>query len=828
MTVLAELACARAPSSTDTMKPSPEVKESITNTTTVKEPTIKKNKNPIKELFERKRELYERKQIEKAKTDIISKGTLQKVKKPRKSKKKQEFPLIRNDQYDGMAEKKKRRDIFEKKEDLNSSKTKDVYDFDEEESQIESGFSSVLSYRNKPEYNFKDISSLVSKSTNSLENGNTVNSFSKRLESMIDIKFKDNEKFAPKTKGALKAFQSEDKLVTGPMDDFVERKKGSKRSTEQVKHLKMKKKNKNTKKKSRNAWYENDSSDEFVTAAKTEDVGVGISKSQRTCSKGKQNLFAELSTSSESESLHDIEEMETIDKNELEPITEKDYEDLNKDNEKCEKSLQDDNETYNWEGNTKDNLESIISESDSESESELIIDLKKDSEENKDDKDDDDISEDDEKEDKEVTETKSEKSKKEWIPLEEALNLLEKNDNLDGITKEMKIFAKSSRMKAKRTDSESSNKFNKESKENHSPHEEPEVQDDDLPVLPEKLTTNEKPQKEPENLPLHVFLSRKVQESKKRKQLQRKNKKLQQASMANFEPIRRQRKCAIGKQGLLAEISSSDDEDYSKISQRRSKDKGESERSRKQKKESKEKRKERYIEKKHEQMIAKEQKAIEEEILRELEKNKEEGLKNNSDVEEKDNVQENEDKINKKKHQKQKSYDNEIESDSCDSESKEKKSSKGNQKKKSLKKNKLDKPKSRRNSISSGKDSKERRLSSSKRDSGDEELRTTKSWNKVDEDVGVAIGRRKRAAANQLYYWSSSSDEEEEETIETTTVPEEEDERLEQHGWIVGDSHKKMITMLAMEKQLKEKRRRSEDEFESGKGKSKKHRNSTS
>lgn len=116
---------------------------------------------------------------------------------------------------------------------------------------------------------------------------------------------------------------------------------------------------------------------------------------------------------------------------------------------------------------------------------------------------------------------------------------------------------------------------------------------------------------------------------------------------------------------------------------------------------------------------------------------------------------------------------------------------------------------------------------SNKRDSDDEELKTTKSWNKVEEGVGVAIGRRKRAAANQLYYWSSSSDEEE--MLEVApVVEEEEDDRQEQHGWIVGDSHKKMITMLAMEKQLKEKRRRSEDEFEPSKAKSKKHRNSTS
>lgn len=91
------------------------------------------------------------------------------------------------------------------------------------------------------------------------------------------------------------------------MDDFVERRRKSKRSSGEHstgKHSgKSKKKaGKSSKKKSRNAWYENDSSDEFVTKLKADDIGVGMSKSQRTCSKGKQNLFAEISsTSSESE-----------------------------------------------------------------------------------------------------------------------------------------------------------------------------------------------------------------------------------------------------------------------------------------------------------------------------------------------------------------------------------------------------------------------------------------------------------------------------------------------------------------------------------------------
>lgn len=58
--------------------------------------------------------------------------------------------------------------------------------------------------------------------------------------------------------------------------------------------------------------------------------------------------------------------------------------------------------------------------------------------------------------------------------------------------------------------------------------------------------------------------------------------------------------------------------------------------------------------------------------------------------------------------------------------------------------------------------------------------------------------RRKRIASEMLYYWSSSSDEEfgrikqsENEDCEPN------DNHIEQHGWIVGDSHKKLVTLLA-------------------------------
>ena len=92
------------------------------------------------------------------------------------------------------------------------------------------------------------------------------------------------------------------------MDEFVERKQKKRANGESnvsgrySSRSGKKKGGKSGKKKTRNSWYENDSSDEFVTKLKADDIGVGISKSQRTCSKGKQNLFAELSsTSSESE-----------------------------------------------------------------------------------------------------------------------------------------------------------------------------------------------------------------------------------------------------------------------------------------------------------------------------------------------------------------------------------------------------------------------------------------------------------------------------------------------------------------------------------------------
>lgn len=57
------------------------------------------------------------------------------------------------------------------------------------------------------------------------------------------------------------------------------------------------------------------------------------------------------------------------------------------------------------------------------------------------------------------------------------------------------------------------------------------------------------------------------------------------------------------------------------------------------------------------------------------------------------------------------------------------------------------------------------------------------------------VARRKRKASEMLYYWSSSSDED-----FGRIKPRDDnfdDDNLEQHGWIVGDSHKKLVTLLA-------------------------------
>ncbi|XP_014474668.1 PREDICTED: microtubule-associated protein futsch-like [Dinoponera quadriceps] len=901
MKLLAELACARAPTSTlpenDDAKTSGKnhqsakmiaaAKDSDSPKKSTRDPAVvpKKARNPIKELFERKKEINDRKQQERSAALVELNSGAQRQRKPKKSKQ-QEFPLIRRDEhYGGLAEKKKRRESLERKAEPLVERVKDVYEFDEEESQMAPTLGSVMSYRSQVEKNYENNSWPRLKSVTGdldavLENGKAAVAGyvvdAKPNAGSAERKFRELEKFAPKTKGALKSFQSEEQQrvsISGPVDQFVERKQHLKRAVvphnSANKQSKLKKRGKSSKKRTKNAWYENDSSDEFRTAAKAEDIGVGISKSQRACSKGKQNLFAELSTSSESEyesvghepprakpKKRESVDADQADWRERVVVEEEEEEDTAKKNQS--ESEMSDHSLVIDERKTTD--EARNSDEDGDNQYERTFEL-------------DDLY----REDSTDAESEAEEPKNtvdgndfvsELIPLEEALDLLDRHENLDPKaevvqTESAQLNGIIGTVMVEEEEASNDEVVREESKRLSPTDASDEKEDDDAPVLPEKLSSNEKPQKESDNLPLHVFLSRKVQESKKRKQQQLdKLREEQERILLDLQPTRRQRKCAIGKQGLLAEISSSDEESYARDS-KKSSDRSEHESKLRKKRESKEKRKERYIEKKHEQMIAKEQKAIEEEILREVGKRKEIVLTQNStddvatEAEQKRKAKDRQKRIDERdaegdaeeEHASQSPLDNserafstvesvsENESGGClVSPPKRKKHSPARSKKASRAENNAASPASKqksaeksknRGATSGAKDSKERKSSNGKRDSDDEELKTTKSWNKVEEGVGVAIGRRKRTAALQLYYWSSSSDEEE---PEPTAAPdeEEEDDRQEQHGWIVGDSHKRMITMLAMEKQLKEKRRRSEDELESGKAKSKKHRNSTS
>ncbi|VEN58496.1 unnamed protein product [Callosobruchus maculatus] len=75
-----------------------------------------------------------------------------------------------------------------------------------------------------------------------------------------------------------------------------------------------------------------------------------------------------------------------------------------------------------------------------------------------------------------------------------------------------------------------------------------------------------------------------------------------------------------------------------------------------------------------------------------------------------------------------------------------------------------------------------------------------------DDPLGASAAqtnRRKRAATNPLYHWSSSSEDESQDLIEVKPIrdePEDDEDRPIQHGWIVGDSPKKLVTMLAQAK----------------------------
>ncbi|XP_014212138.1 uncharacterized protein LOC106642024 isoform X2 [Copidosoma floridanum] len=1005
MKLLAELACARAPTSTTPTvhEKSSEIPPTYQNVIPPvsdhkhhtshefhqdeKSASIKKIKNPIKELFERKKDIYDKRHLEKIKSSSKSSDKLKKQKKSKSGQ--HNLPLIRTKQYrGGMVVRKRRRDEGKKKNTIGliDSKTKDVYDFDdEEESMGEPAFNNVLSYRAKTDAPVKEfsMSALLSKAIgDTLTNGKSITAMGENLESMIDRKFKDIENHEPKSK--LASVEEKQENIIGPMDEFVERRQKSSKSTS-GEHVaaknssKSKKKSvKNVKKKSRNAWYEDDSSDEFVTKLKTDELtGVGINKSQRTCSKGKQNLFAEMSsTSSDSEferhpedenadedsqrdliteiskdKCADLEakeqtnDDETIINNEPENnVSQKNW-DMRDDNVKGAKSVSpylDNNKKSESElsdhplvidEGQKDpvDLEQRTNSDDETEQRTLDLDdlYREDSSIVDSDRDELSIVTSEEKTSaRKATHTPSEKqpgNTDRFISIEDALNILDSAQEVS-VTP---TSAKRSRVFAKTAKFTSAKKNKKRDFDESQDDENDEYEEEDaskVERLPEKLAGNEKPPRESENLPLHVFLSRKVQESKKRKQQELKRLQEEQEReriLVDMQPTRRQRKCAIGKQGLLAEISSSDEELLVSSSGKRSVEKIESHekpRAGKQRqRESKERRKERYIEKKHEQMIAKEQKAIEEAIMRELEEKR---LSATSEASGSEKDEKRQPYVSKKepietsakevsvvgdklaRSRKQKSYeepddcfDNDesietsklttnLDQDTGNDESPNKtldevvppkkkrspnKASQKNTKKAARtaaeskapgdgkKNNKRASGASshRRTSKNCSKDRKDvqGRSLSSKRESdldGDEELKATRSWNKVDEAVGVAIGRRKRAAANQLYYWSSSSDDEE--MAKATIAPQatvapvpaqagpEQDDKQEQHGWIVGDSHKRMITMLAMEKQMKEKRRRSENDEQSPAtvaastavvaadvdGKTKKHRSSLS
>ncbi|XP_031347124.1 uncharacterized protein LOC116173642 [Photinus pyralis] len=70
------------------------------------------------------------------------------------------------------------------------------------------------------------------------------------------------------------------------------------------------------------------------------------------------------------------------------------------------------------------------------------------------------------------------------------------------------------------------------------------------------------------------------------------------------------------------------------------------------------------------------------------------------------------------------------------------------------------------------------------------------------DSVTIASTRQKRNAADTLYYWSSSSEDEMQDIIEVKPLRDdgEDDDRPTQQGWIVGDSPKKLVTMLAQAK----------------------------
>ncbi|XP_014227066.1 uncharacterized protein LOC106652567 isoform X2 [Trichogramma pretiosum] len=719
------------------------------------------------------------------------------------------IPLIRSSQFQGgMAERRKRLDILKNKSwNEHDKSTKDVYDFDEDSA---SG----------TEPSSLRVSDLVSRTIdNTLSNASNVQAYSNNLQSLIDDKFRNaelvrNELAKSEAIDHKKVIERRKKRPSGEQPNSSSR--NSNKSNNK------RKSGKSAKKKSRNAWYENDSSDEYVTKLKADDIGVGISKSQRTCSKGKQNLFAEMSsTSSESEPEQlednlDDQRIKTkksttsnttkkrdrsktskktiLPENQTMAKNWEDGDDVNKtassalDLDSCKKSESElsDHPLVIDESHREINETELRTNSDAETE-ERAVELddwyREDS--SVPDSENENLTE--EKSDKLISENKNTNSEQ-YISVEDALKILDLQQEESKKPKNKRSSPKENKKKMKKS-----------------------------PVLPEKQSNSEKG--DLENLPLHVFLNRKVQESKKRKEVknQKREQNLSEEEQAHEEqsppeipPARRQRKCAVGKQGLLAEISSSDDESDREYHRSHGKARL---------RESREKRKERSIEKKHELMFAKEQKAIEESIMRELEEKRLSAASEASGTDDykEDKKEQAQAKDTAKSSPAKKTPQPKPKLEETDDSLKQASST---QKKRKAASNKSSKSKS----------TKEPKISSIKETQSDkefkdedDELKAKRSWNNVDADVGIAIGRRKRVATRQLYYWSttSSSDDEKAEATSTAVsvapdVPAPdvgpEDECPEQHGWIVGHSHKQMITMLAMEKQMKEKRRRSEDE----------------
>ncbi|KAL3281304.1 hypothetical protein HHI36_004515 [Cryptolaemus montrouzieri] len=73
------------------------------------------------------------------------------------------------------------------------------------------------------------------------------------------------------------------------------------------------------------------------------------------------------------------------------------------------------------------------------------------------------------------------------------------------------------------------------------------------------------------------------------------------------------------------------------------------------------------------------------------------------------------------------------------------------------------------------------------------------------QELSAQSHRRKRTAAHPLYHWSSSSEDEMQDLIEVKSIRDDPDDEYDedrpvQHGWIVGDSPKKLVTMLAQAK----------------------------